>query len=97
MYKRQLNDVIAQQSQRLKTEKDALENARKLQEDYARQAASARQALDELISSTDDAVKGTEEYKDEVARLQSEIARNETAETKCAQAVACLLYTSRCV
>lgn len=83
-----LNDVIAQQSQRLKTEKDALENARKLQEDYARQAAAARQSLDELISSTDDAVKGTEEYKDEVARLQSEIARNETAETKCAQAVA---------
>ena len=83
-----LNDVIAQQSQRLKTEKDALENARKLQEDYARQAASARQALDELIRSTDDAAKGTEEYKDEVARLQSEIAKNETAETKCAQAVA---------
>lgn len=83
-----LNDVIAQQSQRLKTEKDALENARKLQEDYARQAASARQALDELIRSTDDAAKGTEEYKDEVARLQSEIAKNEAAETKCAQAVA---------
>ena len=83
-----LNDVIAQQSQRLKTEKDALENARKLQEDYARQAAAARQSLDELISSTDDAAKETEEYKDEVARLQSEITKNEAAETKCAQAVA---------
>ena len=44
--------------------------------------------MDELISSTDDAAKGTEEYKDEVARLQSEIAKNEAAETKCAQAVA---------
>ena len=51
-------------------------------------AAAARQSLDELISSTDDAAKETEEYKDEVARLQSEITKNEAAETKCAQAVA---------
>ncbi len=82
-----LSDVLAKQAERLRNEQSAMSAAKELQSQYAEQAAAARQKLEQLSQSTDEATKGTDAYKAQVKALQSEIARNEEAEKRCASAV----------
>ncbi|MEG1891370.1 MAG: phage tail tape measure protein [Clostridia bacterium] len=83
-----LNDVIAKQTDRLNTERAALNSVQSIQGTYAQQAETARAKLDNLAKTTDDATKETQEYKDAIAKLQAEISKNEAAEVKCTDAVA---------
>ena len=82
-----LNDVIANQVAKLKAENDALNNNKTLQADYAKKAEEAKAKLEALSTSTDDATKGTQEYKDKVAELEKEIAKYTTAGEKASDAV----------
>lgn len=82
-----LNDIIAKQSEILRTENKALEDARTNKTKYADAAANARKRLDELKTSTDDATKETDEYKKKLFEIQAEINKYDAAEQKAASAI----------
>lgn len=82
-----LNDVIANQVAKLKAENDALNSNKTLQADYAKKADEAKAKLEALSTSTDEATKGTQEYKDKVNALQKEYDKYTAASTKASDAV----------
>lgn len=82
-----LSSQITKQNQILTAERGALEQARRLQEQYAAAAESARARMEALASSTDAAGRETEEYRQAMGSLQAEVNRYEDAEQKAASAV----------
>ena len=82
-----LSSQITKQNQILTAERGALEQARKLQEQYAAAAESARARMEALASSTDEAGRETEEYRQAMGSLQAEANRYAEAEQKAASAV----------
>lgn len=79
-----LNDVIANQVAKLKAENDAMQANKTLQDAFAKKAEEAKAKLDALNATTDDATKQTQEYKDKVAELEKEYAKNVSATEKAA-------------
>lgn len=82
-----LTDAISKQSEVLKTENRYLDEARKHKSDYAAAAEQARTKMEQLTSTTDEAAKETNEYKQSVAAAQADINKYEAAEQKAAAAV----------
>lgn len=84
---RVLSEQITKQNQILTAEKAALDQAKRLQEQYAAAADSARAKMAALADSTDEAGRETDEYRLAMGNLQAEINRYEDAERKAAAAV----------
>ena len=82
-----LNDVIAKTAEKLATENTALDKAKAAKIGYGEAAQKARDQLDNLQKTTDDATKETEEYRAEVERIQAEINKYENSEALAAKAV----------
>ena len=84
---RVLSEQITKQNQILTAEKAALDQAKRLQEQYAAAADNARAKMAALADSTDEAGRETDEYRQAMGNLQAEINRYEDAERKAAAAV----------
>ena len=84
---RVLSEQITKQNQILAAEKAALDQAKRLQEQYAAAADNARAKMAALADSTDEAGRETDEYRQAMGNLQAEINRYEDAERKAAAAV----------
>ncbi len=84
---RVLSEQITKQNQILAAEKAALDQAKRLQEQYAAAADNARAKMAALADSTDEAGRETDEYRQAMGNLQAEINRYEAAERKAAAAV----------
>lgn len=84
---RVLSEQITKQNQILTAEKAALDQAKRLQEQYAAAADNARAKMAALADSTDEAGRETDEYRLAMGNLQAEINRYEDAERKAAAAV----------
>lgn len=84
---RVLSEQITKQNQILTAEKAALDQAKRLQEQYAAAADNARAKMAALADSTDEAGRETDEYRQAMGDLQAEINRYEAAERKAAAAV----------
>lgn len=84
---RVLSEQITKQNQILTAEKAALDQAKRLQEQYAAAADNARAKMAALADSTDEAGRETDEYRQAMGNLQAEINRYEAAERKAAAAV----------
>lgn len=82
-----LNEAINKQNEVLKTENRYLDEAQKHKADYAAAAEQARAKMQQLTSTTDEAAKETNEYKQALAAVQADINKYEAAEQKAAAAV----------
>ena len=82
-----LNAAIANQTEKFKAETEAIKSNKAIHDEAIKKADEAKGKLDALKSSTDEATKGTQEYKDQVAALEKEYNTNTAASEKAAAAV----------
>lgn len=75
-----LNDIIAKQAEKLKTEKDALQKNQEYKAKAAEQAEKINEKLKALNESTSEADRQTEAYQNQMSELEKALARSQAAE-----------------